>query len=193
MKTNDITLAIGKHTYTACFYEHNGETYGILANGLKENEAKEDENLDMDCWGLRFVSKDNPKHTIEVNLGYDNDGFRDNKPFYAVVYDERGNEVEECVTVTLIPKEAKICISEVITCFWNVVAVKFTCVNEVPALVAMEIEDRWAEHVAKCWGVEVKLTHGISTTAAFQLAPDTKMHFLKFMDSMKGWAISEKK
>lgn len=107
MKTYIIKFKIGKHTYTACFYGHNGEAYDILANGLKENEATADENLDMDCWAVCFKSKDNPKHTIEVSLGYDDDGFRDKTPFYATVYDENGNEVDEGVTVRLLSSACK--------------------------------------------------------------------------------------
>ena len=107
MKTYFIKFKIGKHFYTACFYEHNGEAYGILANGLKENEAMDDINMDMDCWAMTFKSKENPNHTIEVSLGYDDDGFRDKTPYYAMVYDENGNEVDEGVTVTLVSSACK--------------------------------------------------------------------------------------
>ena len=101
MKTNDITFWIGKHIYTACF---NGHHYDTLATDNPANEATEDAEIDIDCWAVMFRSKDNPSHTIEVNLGYDDDGNRCDEAFYAMIYDEDGNEVDEGVSVTVISK-----------------------------------------------------------------------------------------
>lgn len=101
---NEIRLKIGKHTYIACFEgvkvgDH--YTYGSLISDAAWNDATGVDEIDIDCWAITFKSKDNPKHTIEVHLGYDDEGNRDCTPYYAMVYDENGNEVAECVTVKL--------------------------------------------------------------------------------------------
>lgn len=80
-----------------------GETFGTLATDNSANEATEDADIDIDCWAVMFKSKDNPSHTIEVDLGYDDEGYRcDDVAYYAIVYDKDGNEVDEAVPVKII-------------------------------------------------------------------------------------------